>query len=165
MKQWLPGLGLSLACIGYASADNYPSWPITLVIRSVSAVPPTSSVGSWRRECAARSIRPLWRKTLPVLAVPSGSAASIVNHRTDPPSMKWSDLKHVFWHQGGPICQGRGTSLRRLSRSCGKSMSWSRGAPVGENGRRAVKIKRAIELRHHLPRAARRCRPRCGRDA
>src|ERR1019366_3140591 len=40
---------------------------------------------------------------------------------SDPPSMKWSDLKYVFWHQGGPICRGRGTSLRRLSRSCGKS--------------------------------------------
>ena len=22
----------------------------------------------------------------------------------EPPSLKWSDLKYVFWHQGGPIC-------------------------------------------------------------
>src|ERR1039458_5408386 len=46
----------------------------------------------------------------------------------DPPSLKWSDLKYVFWHQGGPICRGRGTSLRRLSRSCGKSMFLSHRA-------------------------------------
>jgi signal transduction protein with GAF and PtsI domain len=35
----------------------------------------------------------------------------------DPPSLKWSDLKYVNWHQGGPICRGRDTSPRRLSRS------------------------------------------------
>ena len=46
----------------------------------------------------------------------------------DPPSMKWSDLKYVIWHQGGPICRGRGTSLRRLSRSCGRLTFWSRKA-------------------------------------
>jgi putative transposase len=22
-------------------------------------------------------------------------------HATDPPPLKWSDLKYVFWHQGG----------------------------------------------------------------
>src|SRR6185437_1915806 len=44
----------------------------------------------------------------------------------DSPSMKWSDLKDVFWHQGGPINRGRSTSSRRLSRSCGRLMSWSR---------------------------------------
>jgi hypothetical protein len=32
----------------------------------------------------------------------------------DPPSLKWSDLKYVFWHQGGPICRGGDTSLKRL---------------------------------------------------
>ena len=32
MKQWLLGLALALGCIGPASADNYPSRPITLVI-------------------------------------------------------------------------------------------------------------------------------------
>jgi Sigma-70, region 4 len=35
----------------------------------------------------------------------------------DPPPLKWSDLKYVFWHQGGPICRGRSISLKRLSRS------------------------------------------------
>ena len=40
--------------------------------------------------------------------------------------MKWSDLKYVIWYQGGPICRGRGTSLRRLSRSCGRLTFWSR---------------------------------------
>jgi hypothetical protein len=48
--------------------------------------------------------------------------------KRDPPSMKWSDLKYVIWHQGGPICRGRGTSLKRLSRSCGRLTSWSRKA-------------------------------------
>src|ERR1039458_7147342 len=48
----------------------------------------------------------------------------------DPPPLKWSDLKYVFWHQGGPICRERNTSLRRLSRSCGRLMSWSRKARV-----------------------------------
>lgn len=32
MKQWLLGLALALGCIASASADNYPSRPITLVI-------------------------------------------------------------------------------------------------------------------------------------
>jgi predicted pyridoxine 5'-phosphate oxidase superfamily flavin-nucleotide-binding protein len=32
----------------------------------------------------------------------------------DPPSLKWSDLKYVFWHQGGPICRGGDSSLKRL---------------------------------------------------
>ncbi|MGA8694975.1 MAG: aminotransferase class III-fold pyridoxal phosphate-dependent enzyme [Xanthobacteraceae bacterium] len=36
---------------------------------------------------------------------------------TDPPSLKWSDLKYVFWHQGGPKCRGSVTSLKRLSPS------------------------------------------------
>jgi len=44
----------------------------------------------------------------------------------EPPPLKWSDLKYVFWHQGGPICRGRDTSLRRSSRSCGRWMCWSR---------------------------------------
>ena len=35
----------------------------------------------------------------------------------DPPSMKWSDLKYVFWHQGGPICRGGDTSPKRSSPS------------------------------------------------
>ena len=47
------------------------------------------------------------------------------NRGTDPPPLKWSDLNYVFWHQGGPICRGRDTHLKRLSRSCGRSMSWS----------------------------------------
>ena len=36
---------------------------------------------------------------------------------SEAPSKKWSALKYVFWHQGGPICRGRSTSLKRLSRS------------------------------------------------
>ena len=36
---------------------------------------------------------------------------------SDPPSMKWSDLKYVFWHQGGPICRGGDTSPKRSSPS------------------------------------------------
>ena len=32
MKQWLLAAGLALALIGPASADNYPSRPITLVV-------------------------------------------------------------------------------------------------------------------------------------
>ncbi len=35
----------------------------------------------------------------------------------DPPSLKWSDLKYVFWHQGGPICRGGDTRLKRSSPS------------------------------------------------
>jgi cation:H+ antiporter len=38
----------------------------------------------------------------------SAAAAS-----TDPPSLKWSDLKYVFWHQGGLRCRGSATSPRR----------------------------------------------------
>jgi hypothetical protein len=48
----------------------------------------------------------------------------------DRPPQKWSDLKYVFWHQGGPICRGSVTSLKRLSRSCGRSMCWSRRASI-----------------------------------
>ena len=48
--------------------------------------------------------------------------------------MKWSDLKYVIWHQGGPICRGRGTSLRRLSRSCGRLTFWSRKARAISEG-------------------------------
>ncbi len=36
---------------------------------------------------------------------------------TELSSLKWSDLKYVCWHQGGPIYRGRDTSLRRLSPS------------------------------------------------
>src|SRR5271169_4205774 len=32
MKKWLLGLALAAACVGPASADDYPSRPITLVI-------------------------------------------------------------------------------------------------------------------------------------
>jgi len=46
----------------------------------------------------------------------------------DPPPLKWSDLNYVFWHQGGPICRGRDTRLKRSSRSCGRSTSWFRRA-------------------------------------
>ena len=35
----------------------------------------------------------------------------------EPPPLKWSDLKYVFWHQGGPKCRGSVTSLKRLSPS------------------------------------------------
>src|SRR5271169_395693 len=35
----------------------------------------------------------------------------------DPPSLKWSDLKYVIWHQGGPICRGSVTNPRRSSPS------------------------------------------------
>ena len=48
----------------------------------------------------------------------------------EPPPLKWSDLKYVFWHQGGPICRGRDTSLKRSSRSCGRWMCWSRKEPL-----------------------------------
>jgi len=41
----------------------------------------------------------------------------LVEDATEAPSKKWSALKYVFWHQGGPICRGRSTSLKRLSRS------------------------------------------------
>ena len=27
---------------------------------------------------------------------------------------KWSDLKYVFWHQGGPICRGRSTTPEEI---------------------------------------------------
>ena len=43
----------------------------------------------------------------------------------DPPPLKWSDLKYVFWHQGGLLCRRNGTRLKRSSRSCGRSMCWS----------------------------------------
>ena len=61
-----------------------------------------------------------------------------VSCAVDPPSMKWSDLKYVIWHQGGPICRGRGTSLRRLSRSCGRLTFWSRKAAFSPDGKRIV---------------------------
>ena len=32
---------------------------------------------------------------------------------SDPPSLKWSDLKYVFWHRGGLQWRGRDTSPRR----------------------------------------------------
>src|SRR4051812_45317169 len=44
----------------------------------------------------------------------------------DPPPLKWSDLKYVFWHEGGPKCRGSIISLKRSSRSCGRSMFLSR---------------------------------------
>jgi hypothetical protein len=28
----------------------------------------------------------------------------------DPPPLKWSDLKYVFWHQGGLLCGRNGTA-------------------------------------------------------
>src|SRR5215472_13130376 len=40
----------------------------------------------------------------------------------DPPPMKWSDLRYVFWQQGGPRCRGRATSLKRSWRSCARLM-------------------------------------------
>ena len=39
---------------------------------------------------------------------------------TEPPPLKWSDLKYVSWHQGGSERRGRDTSRKRLSRSCGR---------------------------------------------
>src|SRR5271170_4699451 len=45
--------------------------------------------------------------------------------RADAPPEKWSDLKYVFWHQGGSICRGRGTRLKRSSPSFARSTSWS----------------------------------------
>jgi hypothetical protein len=39
----------------------------------------------------------------------------------DPPPLKWSALMYAFWQQGGRIrCQGRDTSPKRSSRSCGR---------------------------------------------
>ena len=35
-------------------------------------------------------------------------------HLRDPPSLKWSDLKYVFWHEGGPLCRGRGTKPEEI---------------------------------------------------
>jgi hypothetical protein len=35
----------------------------------------------------------------------------------DPPSLKWSDLRYGFWHQGGPIWRGGDTSPKRSSPS------------------------------------------------
>src|SRR5215470_3580477 len=40
----------------------------------------------------------------------------------DPPPMKWSDLRYVFWQQGGPRCRGRATSLKRSWRSYARLM-------------------------------------------
>jgi hypothetical protein len=48
----------------------------------------------------------------------------------DPPPLKWSDLKYVFWHQGGLLWRRNGTRLKRLSRSCDKWMCWSRRARI-----------------------------------
>jgi hypothetical protein len=36
--------------------------------------------------------------------------------------LKWSDLKYVVWHQGGPKCRGSVISLKKLSPSWDKSM-------------------------------------------
>ncbi|HEV7327124.1 MAG TPA: rhomboid family intramembrane serine protease [Bosea sp. (in: a-proteobacteria)] len=48
----------------------------------------------------------------------------------DPPPLNWSTLKYVFWQTGGPICRRSATSLKRSSRSCARSMCWSRrGSP------------------------------------
>ena len=45
---------------------------------------------------------------------------AIMKPCTEPPPLKWSDLNDVIWPQGGPIWRGRDTSLKRLSRSCGR---------------------------------------------
>src|SRR5436305_11456095 len=60
----------------------------------------------------------------------------------DPPPLKWSDLKYVCWHQGGPKCRESIISLKRSSRSYGRLMCWfhrartlpRRSATSGERG-------------------------------
>ena len=55
----------------------------------------------------------------PPMAMQSGPMLRVApNVIVDPPPRKWSDLKYVFWHQGGPLCRGSITSLKRSSRSC-----------------------------------------------
>jgi hypothetical protein len=44
----------------------------------------------------------------------------------DPPPLNWSTLNYVFWQTGGPQCRRSVTSPKRLSRSCARSMCWSR---------------------------------------
>lgn len=49
----------------------------------------------------------------------------------DPPPLNWSTLKYVFWQTGGPRCRRSAISPKRSSRSCGRSMCWSRrGNPL-----------------------------------
>jgi hypothetical protein len=82
---------------------------------------------SGRLRYADRLRRPRWRNGQLSTNIPPGPLSGVrpVDH---PPPLKWSDVKYVFWHQGGPICRGRGTRLKRSSRSCGRSKSWSRRA-------------------------------------
>jgi hypothetical protein len=46
----------------------------------------------------------------------------------DPPPMKWSDLRYVFDIKEDCKWRGNATSLKRLLRSYGRSMLWSRKA-------------------------------------
>jgi hypothetical protein len=47
---------------------------------------------------------------------------SDTNSAFDPPPLKWSTLSYGFCSKEGPRCQGKSTSRKRLSRSCGRLM-------------------------------------------
>jgi uncharacterized membrane protein YkgB len=68
---------------------------------------------------------PFLMKDVVLLAVSIYLLKQDVQRVLDPPPLKWSDLKYVFWHQGGLLCRRNGTRLKRSSRSCGRSMCWS----------------------------------------
>ena len=71
----------------------------------------TSSPGRYRISNS------LGRKTMSfVMTVPQRG------ERASPPPLKWSDLRYVFWQQGGPRCRGRATSLKRSWRSYARLM-------------------------------------------
>jgi type III restriction enzyme len=68
-------------------------------------------VGRMIRTPRARRIESDERLNMVELLLPHYDADALEG--VDPPSLKWSDLKYVIWHQGGPICRGSATSLRR----------------------------------------------------
>ena len=41
------------------------------------------------------------------VAAIGSAAARLLRAYADPPPLKWSDLKYVFWHQGGLLCRRR----------------------------------------------------------
>jgi len=142
--------------LGFAAVENLsylmaagPNWEITAIMRGVLSVPGHASYGAIAGAYIARArfggalgARSRWRRPrlllsawlIPVVLHTLFDASLLslpnANTNTDPSPLEWSDLKYVFWHQGGLLCRRNGTRLKRLSRSCGRSMCWSHRARI-----------------------------------
>lgn len=108
-------------------------WPAQILRTTASLrraqllhVPDVGAAGAWRpiyRSALACCFTRCW-----VFCLPRCKFVRAAIQDIDRPPQRWSDLKYVFWHQGGPRCRGRSTHPMRLSQSCDRLMCWCRRA-------------------------------------